>query len=1030
MQPSRVRPRDEAAEDTEPNSSTETACSGRARHAIAPPLRPELLLSASARRAREAVAAASDAAEEANILVSAATEAHRKAEDELNCARTAAGSKARDLDAAKAASASAQFEAEAAKQRAEDAQAAFDAQVEHVLNDTLDAVQRGMLGDAVDRVAGDPAFAERAKAKSRYDAEAQAGGAVLWTLRITLDASGVANVREVAPMARSSGTTLLHRLLGGEHVRRVIFEDEPSATSHERKQREQRVLARGLEHEGRSFGVFAFKEDGGGCYYFVAARGCAFHPSVGHWTWSSLNEIRQRCADFENVTSLPKYAMRPVLLLSVTVDLRARVESDMQGVRKVVVRSEPSAGDISQLQHPPEDSIQVVELDDLYADDGTTCTDGAGMLSADLASLVPKLTRKFKSTELCDDGSSLVRGGPLVTQMRLWYHGSACKGTLMHSALLPPRTVVVRKSMIKVTGRSGCAASDFWAFEVVRTSLKTRVARTNRHLIVILEAIGGPDMVKALIGLAREHEQELMKCAKAPLPRPIIRKLAEHDMSDLEKSETAGELEPVAPTCELLTAGFQPLQEPYLHQKIGQIVASQIKKLREGQFPIPDSTFAFGVPDPSGALEPGTVCLVQDGLQYIDREALLYRHPGLHPGDVRRVRVVPPPKELLLHLGRADPDRATAIIFPTRGKRSLADEMSGGDLDGDEFALIWNEKLLSAFPEASLPASSEDEFKSLLPACSCASPVKQKTPPTEKARTEAAAWHYVRTRHDQNVNKGRFANQWLLLGETYGGNDWRARTLSYLYARALDSAKMGGSADSIPRNCQPTEFPKHLASRFPNKPREKFTLERDTALARLDAFDVNGQLPEVKLPDDWFHLTHPLYRPGGPRHAAVMQPILDKWERLYVEFKEDLKRSLPDTTWDDPDKKRLFNSILEKYRDKLIDEYDGDELKYPSPDSRLLAEAGAVYAVNHRHYAIALANNWRPPSLKFAWHVAGDYLILIKTRQMEAHQPGARRGAAHVHDHRAAASLLAGSQARGSCASAGIFASSSLPESQ
>ena len=69
---------------------------------------------------------------------------------------------------------------------------------------------------------------------------------------------------------------------------------------------------------------------------------------------------------------------------------------------------------------------------------------------------------------------------------------------------------------------------------------------------------------------------------------------------------------------------------------------------------------------------------------YIDREALLYRHPGLHPGDVRRVRVVPPSDELRRHLEGVDPCRAAGIVFPTRGERSLADEMSGGDLDGDE----------------------------------------------------------------------------------------------------------------------------------------------------------------------------------------------------------------------------------------------------------------------------------------------------------------------------------------------------------
>ena len=1036
MQSSRVRPREETAHDEdEPISSTETACSAHFRHAIAPPLRPELLLAASVHHTREKAIAASSAVQDARNAVAAKAEARRVAEDALVRARTAAESAATDLDAAEAARATAQYEAEVAQRRADDSKAALDAQTLRILDHIQDAVQESTIADAIDGVAADIVTAARAEARSRYDEEAQSGGALVRTLRITLNASGEATVREVAPMARSMGRTLLHRLLGGEHVRRVTFERAHGATSHELKQREHRVLSQGFGHDGKSFGVFAYKDDGC-CYYFVSTRGCAFHPSVGYWTWSSINEIKQRFADFDNVKSLPKYAMRPVLLLSLTVDLRSRIEA--QGAHQVVVRSELSTGDASQLQlsTPPDNIIQVIEVDDLYASDGTVCTDGAGMLSSDLASLVPKLKRTLKSTELLDD-DYLSRGGPLVTQVRLWYHGSACKGTLMHSVLLPPRTVLVRKSMIKVEGRSGCAASAFWAFEVVRTSLNTKVARTNRQMIVLLEAIGGPPMVAALIALAQQHEKDLLSCATPPIPRPIIRKLAEHDMNDLEKAEREGELEPVAPTHELLTAGFQPLQEPYLHQKIGQIVASQIKKLRDGQFPIPESAFAYGVPDPSGTLQPGTVCLVQDGLQYIDTEALLYRHPGIHPGDVRRVRAVPPPKELLAHLEGADPERASAIIFPTRGGRSLADEMSGGDLDGDEFALIWNKALVAAFPAVSLPASSEAEFRVLLPELSAVSPVKRTTPPAEKTRNDAAAWHFVRTRHDQSVNIGRFANQWLLVGETYGGADARARKLSYLYARALDSAKMGGNLESLPSDCQPGAFPKHLASHFPSRSQEKFTLERDTALARLHAFEVNGQLPEVELPDDWFHLTHPIYRPGGAEHTTVMQPILEKWERLYREYKEDCKRQLPNTSWENPEMKRIFNSILETYREKLLADYGDDEFAYPPPNSKLLAEAGAVYAVNHRNYAhylnnrsLYVSNNWNPPSLKFAWHVAGDYLIMLKTRQMrDAHQRGARRGAAHVHDQRAAASLLAGSRAR-SNASAGVFASSSFPESQ
>jgi hypothetical protein len=56
-------------------------------------------------------------------------------------------------------------------------------------------------------------------------------------------------------------------------------------------------------------------------------------------------------------------------------------------------------------------------------------------------------------------------------------------------------------------------------------------------------------------------------------------------------------------------------------------------------------------------------------------EVLVTRNPCLHPGDLRKLRAVDKPE--LVHL-------TDCIIFPVKGKRPAADQMSGGDLDGDK----------------------------------------------------------------------------------------------------------------------------------------------------------------------------------------------------------------------------------------------------------------------------------------------------------------------------------------------------------
>ena len=64
---------------------------------------------------------------------------------------------------------------------------------------------------------------------------------------------------------------------------------------------------------------------------------------------------------------------------------------------------------------------------------------------------------------------------------------------------------------------------------------------------------------------------------------------------------------------------------------------------------------------------------------------LVTRMPCHHPGDVRLLRAVDRPG--LHHL-------VDCIVFPAKGSRPHPTEMSGGDLDGDEYWACWNEKLV------------------------------------------------------------------------------------------------------------------------------------------------------------------------------------------------------------------------------------------------------------------------------------------------------------------------------------------------
>jgi hypothetical protein len=129
--------------------------------------------------------------------------------------------------------------------------------------------------------------------------------------------------------------------------------------------------------------------------------------------------------------------------------------------------------------------------------------------------------------------------------------------------------------------------------------------------------------------------------------------------------------------------------------------------------PLPGSTMLLGLPDPSGSLPEGCVCVVSaagDSLHAVAAEAqrawaaeqagggggaargleqaaggpggppvLVYRNPGMLPSDVRRLALVAPPGALRAALG---PRFSHGAFFSTRGDRCVAQLMAGGDYDG------------------------------------------------------------------------------------------------------------------------------------------------------------------------------------------------------------------------------------------------------------------------------------------------------------------------------------------------------------
>ncbi|KAL3903990.1 MAG: hypothetical protein SGPRY_011454, partial [Prymnesium sp.] len=785
--------------------------------------------------------------------------------------------------------------------------------------------------------------------------------------------------------------SLMLSRLGCENVVRVRF---PVNNDDTDSAKEVNALVDGLEVAGRVFKMFSFKDDKDAHYFCVAVPGwCALYmrstpkchcPAPPRLlTRCNAQEARALFADFDNVPTVPKHAMRPALVNSQAMDGRELICRATQVTTVRLVSGIGGLRQLFQIQPPSEKVIQIVQVDDAVSAEESIMTDGSGYISSDLADLIPTNW----SLEM-HESRSQPPGGPLVIQMRLLCGGNLWKGTLMRSDRLACRTMVVRNSMLKVSARKDCPAASmrFWAFEVLRTSGRAQEARTSKQLLPLLEAAGGNPMKSALFELAKQYRDEIVKCAASPVTRQVFSRLLETDLLDIEACEREGREEPVVSMSQILLAGFELSTEPFLHAKVEQIFRSQLSKLELGKFPIPDSLFAYGVADPSDTLEPGTICVVQDGCNFITREAIIYRHPGLHPGSVRRIKMVMPSSDLNSHLKGVAKSRASAVIFSTQDVRSLAEELADGDLDGDEFAVIWNENVVEAFPPINQPAWSREEESRMLGSVEGSQSCSKLKP---EAKEKAASWHMSRIRRNQ-VSIGSAANDWLMVSEKYGASHPRAVALSYQHSAALKSAKYGSSSvPSEERRIGEGHFPLHLMSHFPHR-KERFTEPSDTILANLLKLREIPSMPECELPDLW-HLVHPDFQHGGKR-SNEMDDKLKKWESLYKKYRAVVHQKLVknNSSWDH-EKLSFLHRIQEEYREKFLADYTEKEQKDISPNSSIIAEAAAVYMVNCKHYHDKKQQNpnWRPVSLSFAWSVAGDYLLHAKVHT----KPRKRRGA-------------------------------------
>ena len=312
---------------------------------------------------------------------------------------------------------------------------------------------------------------------------------------------------------------------------------------------------------------------------------------------------------------------------------------------------------------------------------GYCFTDGVGKISRFLAELVVN-----------DLGLDI--DFPSAFQIRL----GGCKGVLAVWPDAKKSNVYIRESQLKFQ-------SDSAGLEIIRPA-RFASATLNRQIIIILETLGVP-------------AEAFMKLLNMHIGRHESAQRSSVDAIDLLKSQV-DENHTTQTLAKIVRHGFieEEVQEPFvkLIMDLWRVWSFRLVK-EKARIPIDKSAFVLGCVDETGKLRGHSKAtegsqateidkLPQIFLQISNSEeggnsriisgvCIVGRNPSLHPGDIRVVEAVD--SEDLHHL-------RDVVVFPSVGDRDLPSMLSGGDLDGDDFFVIWEPSLIP--PEWNHPPMS------------------------------------------------------------------------------------------------------------------------------------------------------------------------------------------------------------------------------------------------------------------------------------------------------------------------------------
>eukprot|EP00981_Chlorochromonas_danica_P001993 scaffold409_cov167-Ochromonas_danica.AAC.25 len=288
---------------------------------------------------------------------------------------------------------------------------------------------------------------------------------------------------------------------------------------------------------------------------------------------------------------------------------------------------------------------------------------------------------------------------------------------------------------------------------------------------------------------------------------------------------------------QVLFAGFNASTEPFLHSLLLATLTGRLHELRyRARIYVPKGAVLMGVMDEKGLLQQGevffnltselfdsrgsTVVPSVERFPAVTMEVFVTRCPCFHPGDIRFVRAVSL-SDVMKRVSRLDEKTrrdfelyysslCDVLVFPQHGSRPHSNEMSGGDLDGDEYFICWEPTLF--------PPPSERNFQPMDFTINL-------QPPTKDDITEEDIQRFF-VKFIESDNLGIVAIRHLVLADMCDvmAKDEKCLLLASLHSTAVDFQKTGIAADLSPYQqlLRVTKYPDFLE----NNTKDEYESER------------------------------------------------------------------------------------------------------------------------------------------------------------------------------------------------------------